>query len=185
MLKNKTLEGALLATSTKLYMTQGRVSPAVFDIETGSLLGQLPGGGGVFALITPDSGFLHGPGNKSGWITESNGASMEQTAQYPLGNSIIVKDNVSYLLTDASIIATDRTTKQNLWSIKNDCANTMILAGDTLFAGGNDTLVAYAASGGTMLWSAAVNGRVYGVAAARGRLFASTDTGNIYCFSSK
>jgi len=59
----------------------------------------------------------------------------------------------------------------------------LILAGDTLFAGGDGEIGAFDASDGTLLWTGRVEGKVYGLAAANGRLFASTDTGAIFCFA--
>jgi len=69
-----------------------------------------------------------------------------------------------------------------LW--RQPCAQryALILAGDTLFAGGDGAVTAYAAAGGKRLWSAPVAGRAYGLAVANGRLLASTDRGTIHCF---
>lgn len=57
-----------------------------------------------------------------------------------------------------------------------------IAAGHVRFVGGDGKLAALAADTGKPLWSASVRGKVYSLAAVRGRLFASTDTGHIYCF---
>lgn len=57
-----------------------------------------------------------------------------------------------------------------------------MLAGDTLFIGGDDLVTACDARTGKSLWEAPVSGRAYGLAAANGRLFVSTDRGFIHCF---
>ena len=58
----------------------------------------------------------------------------------------------------------------------------MILAGDVLFAGGTNKVIAYSTTNGNELWRRAVDGRARGLAAADGRLFVSTDTGSILMF---
>ena len=181
-LDNKTLEGALLASSGRLYLTQGRVPPIVYDISNGKLLGQLTGGGGVFAIITPDSRFLHGPGNKTGWITESDAISHEQIAQYPLGNAVIATGDMYYLLTDTTISAVHRTTKKKVWTSRCNYPFSLILANDVLFAGGDREVAAFNSSDGKKIWTAKVEGKAFGLAAANGKLFVSTDSGAIHCF---
>ena len=57
----------------------------------------------------------------------------------------------------------------------------LILAGETLFAGGPDVVTAFDADG-KQLWSAKVNGRARSLAVAGGRLLVSTDKGSIHCF---
>jgi outer membrane protein assembly factor BamB len=59
----------------------------------------------------------------------------------------------------------------------------LILAGETLFAGGDDRVAAFDATTGKMRWSARVTGKAHGLAVAHGRLFVSTDRGTIHCFS--
>jgi outer membrane protein assembly factor BamB len=60
-----------------------------------------------------------------------------------------------------------------------------MLAGDTLFAGGNNEIAAYSAANGKKTWSASVNGAALGIAVAHGRLLVSTAKGTIHCFMSK
>lgn len=69
-----------------------------------------------------------------------------------------------------------------LWRRVCDEPLDVILAGDTLIAGGEDHITAYSAEDGAKVWSAPVDGRAYGLAAADGRLYVSTDTGAIHCF---
>ena len=69
-----------------------------------------------------------------------------------------------------------------LWRVPSDCPLELILAGDTLFAGGEDQVAAYDLVDGREVWTASVEGRAYGLAVAGGRLLVSTDLGNIICF---
>jgi len=68
------------------------------------------------------------------------------------------------------------------WKTTADCPHDLILAGNTLFAGGDDRVVAFNAASGKELGSVPVTGRAHGLVAANGRLFASTDRGTIHCF---
>ena len=72
-----------------------------------------------------------------------------------------------------------------LWREPCNQQHALILAGDILFAGGNNEVVAYAASDGKRVWSAPVNGDAMGIAVAHGRLLVSTDKGTIHCFGAK
>ncbi len=59
----------------------------------------------------------------------------------------------------------------------------MILAGDALFLGGENQVVALRAADGEHVWRGEVEGRIYGLSAANGRLYVSSHLGPIYCFS--
>ncbi|MBN2473389.1 MAG: PQQ-binding-like beta-propeller repeat protein [Pirellulales bacterium] len=59
----------------------------------------------------------------------------------------------------------------------------MILAGDVIYAGGEDCLVAIDAGHGEVLWSDTTGSRVRGLAAANGRLFVSTIDGTVRCYA--
>lgn len=69
------------------------------------------------------------------------------------------------------------------WKQPSGAPYAMILAGNTLYCGGENTVTAHDAATGVVLWSAETPGRIYGLAAANGRLFASSDTGAIHCFA--
>ncbi len=69
-----------------------------------------------------------------------------------------------------------------LWRRACDEPLDVILAGDTLIAGGEDHITAYSAEDGAKVWTAPVDGRAYGLAADDGRIYVSTDTGAIHCF---
>jgi len=179
-----TTEGAWLASSNRLYVPQGRVPPLVFDRETGKSLGSLDGkgGGGCFIVLTDDDRVLHGPGNKTGWISESNAETKQRLASFSGGNAMVVAGEHAYLLTDDRLSAIDRQTKKPAWNVPCDCPFELISAGDTLFVGGRDKVCAVDTADGATLWEGKVFGRAHGLAVADGALFVSTDEGAIHCF---
>ncbi len=71
------------------------------------------------------------------------------------------------------------------WRVPCDASHLLIVAGSTLFAGGDGKVRAFDTDTGRELWSATVEGGVYGLAAAHSRLFVSTDRGAIHCFASR
>lgn len=73
---------------------------------------------------------------------------------------------------------------QDCWLWKTDCdhSESLILAGDKLFAGGHQSVLAFDAQSGAVAWQGDVDGRACGLAAARGRLLVSTDQGTIHAF---
>lgn len=181
-LRQITMEGHLLASSTKLYVPQGRVPPIVFDRQQGSPLGALSGGGGVFALLTSDAHFLHGPGNKAGWIVESNAESRDKIAQFNSGNAMLVSNGLAYLLTDTSLSAINRANGETLWSVPCQYPYALIMAGGMLFTGGDSEVAAFGSVNGERVWSSKVDGRAHGLAVANGQLLVSTTTGAIHAF---
>ncbi len=70
-----------------------------------------------------------------------------------------------------------------VWRTRENLDDALILAGNTLFAGGKGRVAAFSAADGRRLWSATVPGTVKGLAAADGRLLVSSDTGAILCFA--
>lgn len=69
------------------------------------------------------------------------------------------------------------------WALERECPDALVLAGATLFAGGDGRVLAIDSATGKVIWETAVEGRARGLAAADGRLFVSTTTGAIYCFA--
>ena len=193
--------GAILASSTKIYLPQGRYYPHVFNRNSGRSLGTVDGTAGVFALLTSDgtqTGLVAGPGRHDAAGSQLTGHS-DRIASYQNGKCLVVADDTSYMITETSAVETTKGYKYNYvtklqaldrtdgGSIKwqKDCDTrrfTVIYAGGTLFTGGVNKVQALNTADGSPLWSASVNGRVRGLTAANGYLFASTDTGRIYAF---
>jgi len=68
-----------------------------------------------------------------------------------------------------------------LWKAPSSWQHCIVLAGDTLVAGGKDEVVGIDATTGKVSWTRKVTGRAYGIAAADGAVFISTDQGSIHC----
>ncbi|MFW6162524.1 MAG: PQQ-binding-like beta-propeller repeat protein, partial [Planctomycetota bacterium] len=68
------------------------------------------------------------------------------------------------------------------WEADHGRAYALILAGGTLFVGGQDSVTAIDAKAGKVLWHDSVNGQARSLAAADGRLLVSTTEGEIACY---
>ncbi len=68
------------------------------------------------------------------------------------------------------------------WMTPLEANEAMILAGDVIYAGGRQQVVAVDARSGEQLWSDHTGSRVRGLAVANGRLFVSTIDGNVRCY---
>ncbi len=71
------------------------------------------------------------------------------------------------------------------WQVSCPQSLALILAGDILFAGGENNVVAIDTINGKNLWTAPVKGKALGLTVANNHLFVSTDSGAIYCFAAK
>ncbi len=241
-----TIQGAMLASPTKLYLSQGRQRPTVCALTTGKILGSIgrSGDGGVYALLTEDSTFVHGHGQNHrahGELRSFHAGTRDYIATFSGATCMVATHNMAYLHSRGELSAFDRIRyldlksrintlsrqsgdvnkrikklgeksggeegkrlKERLQNIrvsindltgklpecfrwKVDCPypHALILAGDVLFAGGDNSVAAFSIKDGSELWNASVKGKTHGLTAANGRLFVSTDRGKIYCFVEK
>ena len=67
-----------------------------------------------------------------------------------------------------------------LWSAKSSLSSAMILAGDTVVAGGENQVAGFNAASGEQSWSLEVEGDARALALSNGRLLVSTDAGKLY-----
>ena len=176
------LQGYILLSATRIFMPGSRSTPYYFDRTTGSMLGQYTGAMGTYALLAGNS-FFYGPAARGGGQITEGGMVGDTIASYNNGNALVVTATRTYLLGDTSLSALDRSTRATTWTRSVGYPYTLILAGTTLFAGGEGEVAAFDSSNGNKTWSSPVNGRAYGLAVAGGRLFVSTDTGYIYSFA--
>lgn len=181
-LSNVTLEGSLLLTKDHIIATQGRVPPAIFQRADGKLLGNLGGGGGSFLTLTDKGETLHGPGNKTGWIVQSNLQSRRAVSTHRNRTAAVVNGDVIYFLSDTKVAAWSQSKRKMLWEVNGRYPHDIILAGDTLFVGGEDVVAALATKDGEILWQSSVQGRAHRLAVANGVFYASTDEGVIHAF---
>ncbi len=69
-----------------------------------------------------------------------------------------------------------------MWRTRCDCAETLVMAGKVIFAGGDRSVQAFDAASGEAIWSGQIDGKARGLAVAHGRLLVSSDSGTIHCF---
>lgn len=242
-LEHLTMQGAILATVSRLYLPQGRQRPEMFERATGRPLCGFgdSGQGGVFAVLTRTDEFMHGRGQNHGADGELRGFdanSRDYLVTFPKATRMVVTEEVAYLNTPtelagfargryvelarrrAQLQARQKAIREQLqklrdqanspdgeklkeeikpitaeldslpanmaacylWKTNADCPHDLILAGVTLFAGGDNRVTAFDTADGKERWSARVTGRAQGLAIANGRLFVSTDRGMIHCF---
>ncbi len=185
----KPLQGYPLASSTYLYVPAGKSTPVMFRRNNGNYLGAFDTDsnrhGGCYALLTNDGKFFFGPHYSSTgtWVGDydSGTRAYEGVASFN-GNHLVVTATYSYCSTDTTLFKVNRSNQQVVWSVPSSYAYGLILAGDTLFAGGDEQVAALSTTDGSTLWTASVNGRVHGLAVANGSLFVSTNQGAIYSF---
>jgi len=178
-------QGYLLASETSLYVPMGRVSPATFARSDGQLKQQSPffgkTVGGTYALLAGEEMFT---GTET--MVGTRAGTRDQFATFA-GRKMVVSGDTAYLAGDTFLRAMARrkeTTPLAHWKLASRCADSLILAGDVLFAGGNGLVIGVDATSGKQLWQAEVDGTAKGLAVADGRLLVSTDTGKIYSFGS-
>lgn len=68
------------------------------------------------------------------------------------------------------------------WKVPCRWPLSLVLAGETVVAGGEDEVTGFNVADGKAAWTLAVKGKAYGLAAADGALLVSTDAGTIHCF---
>ncbi|MDH3584200.1 MAG: PQQ-binding-like beta-propeller repeat protein, partial [Phycisphaerae bacterium] len=179
-----TLEGPLLTAGSVLVGPQGRVPPVLFGRTDGRPAGGFKGGGGSFVCVTPDDRLMVGPGNKTGWITESKLGDRGRVRQYASRHAVVVAGSRMLLLGDTRLSAVDRATRKPLWQVTLPLTYELIVAADTALVGCDGQVVAVALSTGKVIGQWSVAGRALGLAVANGRLFVSTDRGAVHCFHS-
>ncbi len=69
-----------------------------------------------------------------------------------------------------------------LWTVECTYPYAMIMAGGTLFLGGDNMVAAVDSAKGDVVWTGRVQGGAYGLCVANGALYVSTDAGKVHCF---
>lgn len=108
-----TLQGPLVASSDRLFLSQGRLPPVVCELLTGRLVGPLgsSGNGGVWGLLVDDSLYVHGRGQNHGTDGELRGvdpAGREVFATFPKARHLAAAADAIYLLGGGTLTAWDR-----------------------------------------------------------------------------
>jgi len=184
----KPVQGYPLVSSNNIYIPAGKSTPTYYLKSNGTHLGSIGPGrqGGAYALLSNNNKLSYGPhySASGSYIGEYDLNTGEMVAWAP-GNHLVVTAGYSYYSSDAEITKIRRSDKQAIWSVPSSHPYELILAGDTLFAGGNDEVAAISTSDGSVLWTAPVKGRVRSLAVANEGLYVSTDKGAIHCFRTK
>ena len=229
-------QGYMLASDERLYVPTGRTNPAIFARSDGASLGDLPSGGGTFALLT-ENVLVTGPGRRSKELDASDVETKDKIATFG-GLRMLASGPTAYMQSEKQLSAFDRgaylefskernrlmsrrdainerlkKTGKNTpeakqlqeeigtlttqagelsgkmkdcyrWTVRCEYPYAMIMAGDTLFVGGEDKIAAIEASTGKVIWDAPVDGKAYGLSVVNGGLYVSTDKGRIHCFRS-
>lgn len=171
-------QGYLLASKTTLYAPTGRISPAAFERRSGRLLYEayFRQAGGTYALLADQDIYT---GTEK--IVAYRGKSGDEMATFQ-GEKMVIAGNTAYLAGKGQLTALDRKTRTARWTVACPDNQALILAGDTLLAGGAGRVVAIGTACGKVLWKGAVKGSAKGLAVAAGQLLVSTDRGTIHCF---
>ena len=187
---NGALQGYALVSSARLFVPGSRSNPYFCNRSDGSGWSQYNGGNafGTFALLSGTNLFMGpakgGGGNGGGTlITAANDSGGAALATYSGGNAMVVTATDTYLLSDTALQRLNRATQTVIWSKPASYPYSLILAGTTLYAGGDNQIAAFDASTGNTLWTAAVKGRAAGLAVANGTLYVSTDQGFVTAFT--
>jgi len=164
-----------------------------------------PEGGGCFAVLIEDQ-LAHAAGEKGG-IQLTDARNREKIISTS-GLRLIARGPIVYILGEDRLCALDRARHIELvrleqkkvktpedekrieelrgthvkWDVPCPTPYELIMAGETIFVGGEDRVVAYHAADGKQLWRGKVTGKAYSLAVSGGRLFVGTDKGTIHCF---
>jgi outer membrane protein assembly factor BamB len=211
-LKHVSPMGYQLATKEALVVPMGRMAPAVYDRQTGEMLHKLfiYYGGGTYCTMYEDLLFTGWGAAYCFPIKRKHPGLGEYGTSKSLGSfpggRLVYADGMVYscavpknegVSTSVKALAwrppaaTGTVQKSSEaapaedkgWTVPFPMAESIILAGKTLFVGGEGLLAALDAADGKTLWSQKMPGSVLHLALSNGRLFASTDQGEIYCFA--
>ena len=93
------MQGALLASDTKVFAPQGRSAALVFSRSDGKFVGPLGsrGDGGVHALLTKDSQLIYGPGSKTGWLAVQDANTRKRIGAFAGASRIVLGAETGYI----------------------------------------------------------------------------------------
>lgn len=106
-----TLQGALLASSNRVYVPQGRAAPLAIDFKTGDSLGAIGEAGGVFCILTEDEWLLAGPQNQKSPTDEirvADASNRNRMASFSGTNRIVIDGAHAWLPAGGKLKSLDR-----------------------------------------------------------------------------
>jgi len=201
-------QGYLLAWDDLLFVPTGRNVPAAYDRRSGKLLyyrsqpstwGNRWGGTWAFLAdgllfnwrchVGPDIDVQIGEykPHKDDGIVCFEARTGKERREFPGKLDAVAHDGTLYASGGGSISAYDLKAwlsgeKKPKWETPHDRCYALILAGDTLYAGGKNTVTALSAADGKVLWRDKVEGQARALAVANGRLLVSTTAGRLVCY---
>jgi len=99
-------QGYTLASDERLYVPTGRTNPAIFARADGSALGELPSGGGTFALLTEDV-LVSGPGRGAKELDAADVNTRSKVAMFG-GLRMLVNGPTAYMQSENELAAFSR-----------------------------------------------------------------------------
>jgi len=96
-----TMQGAMLASSDRLFVMQGRSAPLILARADGKVLGSLGKGGrgGIYAVMTEDNKIACGFGNRTGDIYVHDARTSAQVFQFKSAMRILMTPQLCYVYT--------------------------------------------------------------------------------------
>ncbi len=179
-------QGAFVISGNDLLIPGGRSVPACFDRSTGKMryyhLAKFGKTGGAFICAIDTVFFNHDRDRMTNMYNLNNG---ELIARRPGKYPVITKD--MYYFSGSTISARSATNpEKDLWEIDIDASGDLIMAGDFLYAGGNNVITKLNPSAEKgkpqEIWQLKVDGHVSRLIAANGYLIAVTEDGKIMTF---
>jgi len=110
-LVNVTLQGALLASTKRLFVPQGRAAPLAFDRGDGTPRGKIGEAGGVFCVLSEDDMLFAGPPHqkeRDDQIRVADVDSSASVASFSGTNRILVAGELAWLSTDGKLKCLNR-----------------------------------------------------------------------------
>ena len=186
-------QGALVATTNRLFMPTGRAVPAAYDRATGKFLyyhlQKNNQRGGSMAMAVDEFMFNDGAffdaekGDLAFELGHGAAVSVPGGLVRSEGRSLTAyKWKTIYQKKEGKFLELRRPFSSRLISMEHEVLD-FIVAGSDAICGqdGRVSAIDYSRQR-TVWWSAPVQGKALGLAAANGRLVVSTDEGFIYCF---
>ena len=134
-LANVTLQGALLASSKKLFVPQGRAAPLAFDRKDGMQSGKIGEAGGVFCILSEDDMLFAGPPHQKERDDQIRVADLDSNAavaSFTGTNRILVAGDLAWLATDGKLKCLNRSqnvqAQDKIRKIQNDLKKKTISA---------------------------------------------------------
>jgi outer membrane protein assembly factor BamB len=187
-------QGYLVVSGESLIVPTGRAVPAVFSRPDGRFrYYHLQANGHVGGTLTVASGesFYNG-GTAFNLASGASEGKLGPGSVARLGDGIVHAGKkelramrvVDKTEPDRKGVPTKVRVHEAVWSVPDvDGSASVIVAGNTIFAGGGMTVTAVDAESRKIAWRKEVDGTPHGLAAASGRLYVSTDQGTIHCFA--